>query len=167
MLWKFWTQYASKFGKLSSGCRTGKGQFSFQSQRKRMPKNIQTTTQLHSSQMLAKIKLKILQGRLQQYVNRELTCSSWIYKRQRNNRSNCQHPLDHWKSKKVPEKHLLLLYCGEGNGTPLQYSCLENPMDGGAWWAAVHGVAKSRARLKWLSNSSRSSSHFFIDYPKA
>ena len=36
---------------------------------------------------------------------------------------------------------------GEGNGTPLQYSCLENPMDGGAWWAAVHGVAKSRGRL--------------------
>ena len=35
----------------------------------------------------------------------------------------------------------------EGNGTPLQYSCPENPMDGGAWWAAVHGVAKSRARL--------------------
>ena len=36
---------------------------------------------------------------------------------------------------------------GEGNGTPLQYSCLENPMDGGAWQAAVHGVAKSRTRL--------------------
>ena len=36
---------------------------------------------------------------------------------------------------------------GEGNGTPLQYSCLENPMDGGAWWAAVHGIAKSRTRL--------------------
>ena len=36
---------------------------------------------------------------------------------------------------------------GEGNGTPLQYSCLENPMDGGAWWAAVHGIAKSRIRL--------------------
>ena len=36
---------------------------------------------------------------------------------------------------------------GEGNGIPLQYSCLENPMDGGAWWAAVHGVSKSRARL--------------------
>ena len=35
----------------------------------------------------------------------------------------------------------------EGNGTPLQYSCLENPMDGGAWWAAVHGVAKSQTRL--------------------
>ena len=38
---------------------------------------------------------------------------------------------------------------GEGNGNPLQYSCLENPMDGGAWWAAVHGIARSRT---WLSN---------------
>ena len=36
---------------------------------------------------------------------------------------------------------------GEGNGTPLQYSCLENPMDGGAWWAAVHGVAEGLTRL--------------------
>ena len=36
---------------------------------------------------------------------------------------------------------------GEGSGTPLQYSCLENPMDGGAWWAIVHGVAKSQTRL--------------------
>ena len=39
------------------------------------------------------------------------------------------------------------LFLGEGNGTPLQYSCLENPMDGGAWWAAVHGVSNSRTRL--------------------
>ena len=39
---------------------------------------------------------------------------------------------------------------GEGNGNPLQYSCLESPMDRGAWWAAVHGVAKSRAQLKRL-----------------
>ena len=45
-------QYASKFGKLSSGHRTGKGQFSFQSQRKAMPKNVQTTAQLHSSHIL-------------------------------------------------------------------------------------------------------------------
>ena len=54
MLWKCCTQYASKIGKLSSGPRTGKGQFSFQTQRKAMPKNAQTTTQLHSSHMLAK-----------------------------------------------------------------------------------------------------------------
>ena len=51
---KVLTQYASKFGKLSSGHRTGKGQFSFQSQRKAMPKNAQTTTQLHSSHTLVK-----------------------------------------------------------------------------------------------------------------
>ena len=42
---------------------------------------------------------------------------------------------------------------GEGNGTPLQYSCLENPMDGGAWQAAVHGVTKSRTQLKQLSTA--------------
>ena len=54
MLWKCCTQYASKFGKLSSDHRTGKGQFSFQSQRKAMPKNVQTTAQLHSSHMLVK-----------------------------------------------------------------------------------------------------------------
>ena len=38
-------------------------------------------------------------------------------------------------------------FSGEGNGNPLQYSCLENPMDGGAWWATVHGVAKSQTPL--------------------
>ena len=46
----------------------------------------------------------------------------------------------------------LSLSCiGEGNGNPLQYSCLENPMDGGAWWAAVRGVAQSRTRLSDLA----------------
>ena len=54
MMQKCYTQYASKFGKLSSTHRTGKGQFSFQSQRKAMPKNAQTTAQLHSSHMLVK-----------------------------------------------------------------------------------------------------------------
>ena len=44
----------------------------------------------------------------------------------------------------------------EGNGNPLQYSCLENPRDGGAWWAAVYGVALSRTQLKRLSSSSSS-----------
>ena len=54
MLWKCCTQHASKFGKLSSGHKTGKGPFSFQSQRKAMPKNVWTTTQLHSSHTLVK-----------------------------------------------------------------------------------------------------------------
>ena len=43
---------------------------------------------------------------------------------------------------------------GEGNGNPLQYSCLENPRDRGAWWAADYGVAQSQTQLKWLSSSS-------------
>ena len=54
MLLKCYTQYARKYGKLSSGHRTGKGPFSFQSQRKAMPKNVQTTTQLHSFHILAR-----------------------------------------------------------------------------------------------------------------
>ena len=81
-----------KSGGLTSGHWTGKGQFKFQSQRKVIPKNAQTTAQLDSSHMLV----------------------------------------------------------GEGNGTPLQYSCLENPMDRGAWWAAVHGVAKSLTQTEQL-----------------
>ena len=47
-----------------------------------------------------------------------------------------------------------LSHTGEGNGNPLQCSCLENPSDGGAWWAAVYGVAQSQTRLKRLSSSS-------------
>ena len=49
--------------------------------------------------------------------------------------------------------HFPLSCTGEGKGNPLQCSCLENPMDGEAWWAAVHGVAQSRTRLKRLSSS--------------
>ena len=54
--------------------------------------------------------------------------------------------------------HFSLSCIGEGNGNPLQCSCLENPRDGGAWRAAVYGVAQSQTRLKWLSSSSRSCS---------
>jgi len=95
-LWKCCTQYASKYENLSSGHRTGKSPFSFQSQRKAMPKNAQTNTQLHLS-------------------------------------------------------HTLVV---EGNGNPLQCSCLKNPRDGGAWWAAVYGVTQSQTPLKRLSSSS-------------
>ena len=52
--------------------------------------------------------------------------------------------------------HFSLSCVGEGNGNPLQCSCLENPRDRGAWWAAVHGVAQSRTRLKRVSSSSSS-----------
>ena len=50
--------------------------------------------------------------------------------------------------------HFSLSCFGEENGNPLQCSCLENPRDGGAWWAAIYGVTQSRTRLKWLSSSS-------------
>ena len=50
--------------------------------------------------------------------------------------------------------HFSLSCIGEGNGNPLQCSCLENPRDGGVWWAAVYGVTQSRTRLQWLDSSS-------------
>ena len=55
-----------------------------------------------------------------------------------------------------PHFHFSLSCIGEGNGNPLQCSCLENPRDGGAWWAAVYGVAQGQTWLKWLSSSSSS-----------
>ena len=54
----------------------------------------------------------------------------------------------------VASLSLFTFIIGEGNGNPLQCSCLENPRDGGAWWAAVYGVAQSQTWLKWLSSSS-------------
>ena len=107
---KFHTQYASKFWKLSSVHRTGKGQFSFQSQRKAMPKNAQTTTQSHSSHTLAKLCSKLSKPGF----NSTWTVNFQMFKLQLEKEEepeiNCQHPLGHWKSKRVPEKHLLLLY---------------------------------------------------------
>ena len=55
--------------------------------------------------------------------------------------------------------HFSLSYIGEGSGNPFQCSCLENPRDGGAWWAAVYGVTQSRTRLKRLSSSSSSNNY--------
>ena len=72
MLWKWCTQYASKFGKLSSGHRTGKGQFSLQSQRKATPKNAQKYHTIALISHASKVVLKILQARLQQYMKQEL-----------------------------------------------------------------------------------------------
>ena len=78
-------------------------------------------------------------------------------------------PWGRWGSDMTERLHFhFSLWCiGEGNGNPLQCSCLENPRDGGAWWAAFYGVTQSRTRLKWLSSSSSSSctdgptSHFW------
>ena len=60
--------------------------------------------------------------------------------------------------------HFSLSRIGEGNGNPLQCSCLENPRDGGAWWAAVYGVTQSRIRLKRLSSSSSMNGQFSVSH---
>ena len=92
---------ASKFGKLSSGHRTGKGQFSFQSQRKAMPKNAQTTAQLQLISHASKVMLKILQARLQQYVNRELPDVQAGFRKGRGTRD--QSANIHWIIEKARE----------------------------------------------------------------
>ena len=109
MLLKCCTQNVSKSGKLIRGHRTGKGQFSFRSQRTTMPKNVQTTAQLRSFHMLARACSKSFKLGFSNMRTVNLRCSSWFEKRQRNQRSNCQHQLDHRKNKRVPEKHLFLL----------------------------------------------------------
>ena len=72
-------------------------------------KRWQEYTELYKVLMCIKVMLKILQARLRQYMNCELPDVQPGFKRQRNQRSNCQHPLDHGKSKRVSEKHLFLL----------------------------------------------------------
>ena len=100
---------ASKFGKFCSGHRTGKGQFSFQSQRKAMPKSVQTQwAQLYSSHT-SKVMVKILQARLWQYMNCELPDVQAEFRKGRGTRDQ-QHLLSHRKSKRVLEKQVLLLY---------------------------------------------------------
>ena len=100
------TQYASKFRKLSSGHRTRKGQFSFQSKKKVMPKNVQTTTQLHSSHTLAQQCLKFSKPGFNSKWILNLQMFKLDLEKAEDQRSNCQHLLDHRKSKRVPEKHL-------------------------------------------------------------
>ena len=110
MLWKCSTQYASKFGKLRTGQRTGKGQFSFQSQRKAMPKNAQTTANALISHA-SKVMLKILQARLQQYVNHEIPDVQAGFRKGRGTRdqiANIRCIMD--KAREFQKKHLFLLY---------------------------------------------------------
>ena len=82
---------------------------------------------------------------------REQTILKCVWKHKNNELSKQSRE----RKTKQEAPHLLISsilqnYNREGNGTPLQYSCLENPMGGGAWWAAVHGVAKSRGTTEQL-----------------
>ena len=102
-------QYASKFGKLSSGHRTGKGPFSFQSQRKAIPKNAQTTAQLHSSHTTSKVMLKILQARLQQYMSCELPDVQAGFRKGRGTRDQIANI--RWIIKKARELQKNIYFC--------------------------------------------------------
>ena len=102
--------YASKFGKLSCGHRTGKGQFSFQSQRKAMPKNVQTTTQIALISHVSKVTLKILKARLQQYMNQELPDVQGRFSKGRGTRDQIANICWNIEKARVSEEHLLLLY---------------------------------------------------------
>ena len=108
MLWKCCTQCARKFGKLSSGHRTRKGQFSFQSQRKAMPKNAQTTAELHSAQA-SKVMLKILQARIQQFMNCELPDVQAGFRKGRWTRDQIANIL--WIIEKARESQKNIYYC--------------------------------------------------------
>ena len=107
ILWKCCTQYASKFGKLSSGHRTGKGQFSFQSQRKAMPKNAQTTAQLHSSHMLVKWCLKF--SKASAIHEHELPDVQADFRKGRRTRDQIANI--HWIMEKAIEFHKNIYFC--------------------------------------------------------
>jgi len=100
MLLRCYIQYFSKFGKLSSGHRTGKCQFSFQSQRRAMPKNVQTPAKLHSFHE-SKVMVKILQVRLQQYTNQELPDAQVGFRKGRGTRDQIVNI--HWIIEKARE----------------------------------------------------------------
>ena len=110
MLWKCYTQQDSKFGKLSSGHRTGKGQLLFQSQRKAMPKNVQTTTQLYSSHMPAKQCSKISKSGFSNMWTENLQMFKLGLEKAEEPDFKLPTSIASSKSKIVPEKHLLLWY---------------------------------------------------------
>ena len=109
MLWKCCTQYASKFGNLSSGHRTGKGQFSFQSPKKG---NAKECSNYHTIALIShanKVMLKILQARLQQYVNRELPDVQAVFWKGRGTRDQISSIL--WIIQKAREFQKNIYFC--------------------------------------------------------
>ena len=103
-------QYVSKFAKLSSGHRTGKGQFSFQSQKKVIPKNFQTTTQLHSSHMLVKQCLKFSKPGFNNTRTVNLQKFKLVLEKAEEPEIKLPISAGSLKKARIPEKHLFLLY---------------------------------------------------------
>ena len=109
-LLKCYTQCISKFGKLSHGHRTGKGQFSFQSQRRAVPPNVQATRQLSLISHASKVMLKILQARPQQYLNCELPGAQLVLEKAEEPEIKWPTSAGSSKKKESSKIHLFLLY---------------------------------------------------------
>ena len=109
-LWKCCTQYASKFGKLSSGYRTGKGQFPFQSLRKAMPKNAQTTAQLHSFHTLAKWCSKFFKPGFSSTWTVNFQLFKLDLEKAEEPEIRLPKSVGSSKSERVPEKYLMLYW---------------------------------------------------------
>ena len=143
MLLKYCTQYASKFGKLSHGHRTGNGQFLLQSQRKAMPKNVQTTIQLMLISHDGKVMLKILQVRLQQYMNQELSNVQAGFRKGRGTRDQIANI--HWITEKEREFQTNIYFCF------IDYAKAFDYVDHNKLWKILLPLEKSVCRSR--SNS--------------
>ena len=129
MLLKCCTQYASKFGTLSNGYRTGKGQFSFQSQREAMPKKCSNYCTIALILHGSKVMIKILQARPQQYVNRELPDAQAGFRKGRGTRDQIANI--HWIIEKTRE-------CQKKNQTNI-YFCFVDYAKAFVWITANYG----------------------------
>ena len=138
------TQYASKFGKLSSGHRTGKGQFSFQSLRKAIPKSTQTTAHLHSSHTL--VMFKILQARLQQYVNCELPDVQAGFRKGRGTRDQIANIC--WIIEKAREFRKNTYFCFIDYAKA--FDCLDHNKLRKIYLGSFFQSLKSRQRSDWI-----------------
>ena len=147
MLWKCCIQCYSKFGKLSSGHRTGKGQFSFQFQRKAIQKNAQTTTQLHSSHMLVKSCSKFSKRGFNSTWTKNFQMFKLVLEKAEESEIKLQHTLDHRKAREFQRNMYFCLTdyakafdCVDHNklwktlkemGTPDHLICLQRNLYGG------------------------------------
>ena len=168
MLLKCCTQYVSTFGKLSSDHGTEKGQFSFQTQRKTMPKNVQTTTQLHSFHMLAKQCSKFSNLSFNSTWTENFHIFKLDLEKAEEPETNCQHLLDHRKSKRIQKG---IYFCFIDCAKPFAWHIIiikmwEYQTTLTAFWEICMHIKKQQLELAWnnglVPNSERSRSRLYI-----
>ena len=162
MWWKCCTQYTSKFRNLCSGHRTGKDQFSFQSQRRAMPKNVQTIAQLYSSHMLAKECSKILQARVQQHMNHEIPDVQAGFRKGRGTRDQIANIP--WIIKKAREFQNKIYFCFIDYAKA--FDCMDYNNTWPASWETCMQVRKQQLELdrnnRLVPNMERCTSKLYI-----